>query len=94
MLVVPVAFAMILVLLYINFQSITDVLIVITNVVVLCLGGIWALVFTHTNFSVSAAVGFISIFGVGIMGGIILASRARRSKTPSCKRAATGCAPC
>ena len=74
MIVVPMAFAMILMLLYINFQSVTDVLIVISNVIVLCLGGIWALVLTNTNFSVSAAVGFISIFGVGIMGGIILVS--------------------
>jgi cobalt-zinc-cadmium resistance protein CzcA len=74
MIVVPIALAMILVLLYINFQSMTDVLIVLSNVIVLSLGGIWALVLTNTNFSVSAAVGFISIFGVGIMDGLILVS--------------------
>ena len=74
MIVVPIALAMILVLLYINFQSMTDVLIVLSNVIVLSLGGIWALVLTNTTFSVSAAVGFISIFGVGIMDGLILVS--------------------
>ena len=37
-------------------------------------GGIWALFLTHINFSVSAAVGFISLFGVAVMEGIILIS--------------------
>jgi cobalt-zinc-cadmium resistance protein CzcA len=74
MIVIPAALALIVILLYINFQSMVDVLIVLSNVIVLSLGGIWALVLTNTNFSVSAAVGFISIFGVGIMGGIILVS--------------------
>ena len=74
MIVIPIALAMIVVLLYVNFQSMTDVAIVLSNVIVLCLGGIWALLLTNTNFSVSAAVGFISIFGVGIMDGLILVS--------------------
>ncbi|HEX4144749.1 MAG TPA: efflux RND transporter permease subunit [Pirellulales bacterium] len=72
--VIPVALVLIVVLLYINFHSAVDVLIVLSNVLVLCLGGIWALLLTNTNFSVSAAVGFISIFGVGIMDGLILVS--------------------
>ena len=38
------------------------------------LGGIWALVLTHTNFNISAAVGFISIFGVAVMDGLLLVS--------------------
>jgi cobalt-zinc-cadmium resistance protein CzcA len=42
------------------------------NVVALSLGGIWALLMTGTNFSISAAVGFISIFGVAIMDGLLL----------------------
>jgi cobalt-zinc-cadmium resistance protein CzcA len=44
------------------------------NVLALSLGGIWALLLTDTNFSVSAAVGFISIFGVAIMDGLMLVS--------------------
>jgi cobalt-zinc-cadmium resistance protein CzcA len=74
MIVIPAALLLIVILLYINFQSMVDVLIVLSNVVVLSLGGIWALLLTNTNFSVSAAVGFISIFGVGIMDGLILVS--------------------
>ena len=38
------------------------------------MGGIWALLLTGTNFSISAAVGFISIFGVAIMDGLLLVS--------------------
>ncbi len=74
LIVIPAALLLIMVLLYVNFQSVVDVLIVLSNVIVLSLGGIWALVLTNTNFSVSAAVGFISIFGVGIMDGLILVS--------------------
>jgi cobalt-zinc-cadmium resistance protein CzcA len=48
--------------------------VVLGNVVALSLGGIWALLLTGTNFSISAAVGFISIFGVAIMDGLLLVS--------------------
>jgi cobalt-zinc-cadmium resistance protein CzcA len=74
MVVIPLAFAMIIVLLYMTFRSITDVLLVLSNVVALFCGGIWALLLTHTHFSISAAVGFISIFGVAIMNGLLLVS--------------------
>jgi heavy metal efflux system protein len=40
----------------------------------LSLGGVWALLLTGTNFNISAAVGFISIFGVAIMDGLLLIS--------------------
>ena len=40
----------------------------------LAIGGIWALYLTGTNFSISAAVGFVSLFGVGIMDGLLLIS--------------------
>ena len=38
------------------------------------MGGVWALYLTGTNFSISAAVGFISIFGVAVMDGLLLVS--------------------
>jgi cobalt-zinc-cadmium resistance protein CzcA len=41
------------------------------NVIALSLGGVWALLLTETNFNISAAVGFISIFGVAIMDGLL-----------------------
>jgi cobalt-zinc-cadmium resistance protein CzcA len=61
-------------MLYMAFANVLDVLAVFSNVVALCLGGVWALVLTGNNFSISAAVGFISIFGVAIMDGLLLVS--------------------
>ena len=65
-------------MLYLAFGSLVDVLIVLTNVVALGCGGVWALLLTQTNFSISAAVGFISIFGVAIMDGLLLVSSFHR----------------
>ena len=61
-------------MLYLAFHSVIDGCLVLVNVIALSLGGIWALLLTETNFSVSAAVGFISIFGVAIMDGLLLVS--------------------
>ena len=72
--VMSVALALILVLLYLAFKSLLDVVVVLSNVVALSLGGVWALLLTGTNFSISAAVGFISIFGVAVMDGLLLVS--------------------
>jgi cobalt-zinc-cadmium resistance protein CzcA len=72
--IIPVSLLLILVVLYLAFNSALDALLVLTNVIDLSLGGIWALYLTHTPFSVSAAVGFISIFGVAVQDGILLVS--------------------
>jgi cobalt-zinc-cadmium resistance protein CzcA len=69
--IIPASLALIFVLLYLAFRSLLDVVVVLSNVVALSLGGVWALLLTGTNFSVSAAVGFISIFGVAIMDGLL-----------------------
>ncbi len=74
MTIVPLSLALIFILLYMAFQSVIDACLVLVNVVALSLGGVWALYLTGTNFSVSAAVGFVSIFGVGIMDGLLLVS--------------------
>jgi cobalt-zinc-cadmium resistance protein CzcA len=71
---VPLSMVLIFMLLYFAFRSLIDTVAVLMNVVALSLGGIWALLLTGTNFSISAAVGFISIFGVGIMDGLLLVS--------------------
>jgi cobalt-zinc-cadmium resistance protein CzcA len=60
--------------LYIAFRSLLDALAVLSNVAALSMGGIWALWLTGTHFSISAAVGFISLFGVAIMDGLLLVS--------------------
>jgi len=74
MFIVPLSLGAIFVLLYLAFHDLIDALLVFSNVVALCLGGVWALLLTGTNFSISAAVGFISIFGVAIMDGLLLVS--------------------
>ncbi len=74
MYIVPVSLVLIFVLLYLSFRTLLDALVVLSNVAALSLGGIWALLLTGNNFSISAAVGFISIFGVAIMDGLLLVS--------------------
>jgi cobalt-zinc-cadmium resistance protein CzcA len=69
--VIPISVLAILVLLYLAFRSLLDTVVVLSNVVALSMGGIWALWLTGTHFSISAAVGFISIFGVAVMDGLL-----------------------
>ena len=70
--VIPIALLLIMGVLYAATLSMTNTLILMAQVPVACLGGILALVVTGTPFSVSAAVGFISIFAIAIMDGILL----------------------
>ena len=72
--IVPLSIGLIMGLLYTAFNSIKDALLVMVNVIAATMGGIWALRVTHTPFSISAAVGFISIFGVAVQNGVLLIS--------------------
>jgi cobalt-zinc-cadmium resistance protein CzcA len=74
MIYVPISLTLILLLLYIAFRSFLDTIVVCSNVVGMCMGGVWALLLTGTNFNISAAVGFISILGVAIMNGLLMVS--------------------
>jgi cobalt-zinc-cadmium resistance protein CzcA len=71
---VPLSFVLIFLLLYLAFHSFLDTLVVCSNVVGMCLGGVWGLLLTGTIFNISAAVGFISILGVAIMNGLLMVS--------------------
>ncbi len=73
-LVVPLSLILIGVLLYINFSSITDTLLAASVMPMALIGGVFALYFTGTPFSVSAAIGFIGLFGISVMDGIIVIS--------------------
>jgi cobalt-zinc-cadmium resistance protein CzcA len=81
MVLVPLSLGLIFVLLYLAFHSLLDVFAILSNVVALSLGGVWALILTGTNFSISAAVGFISIFGVAIMDGLLSVSYFNRLRS-------------
>ena len=72
MIVVPFALVLIAGVLYGATVSLIDTFIIMAQLPVACLGGVLALFVTGTPFSVSAAVGFISIFGIATMDGILL----------------------
>jgi cobalt-zinc-cadmium resistance protein CzcA len=70
--VVPVALVLILVLLYSLFNSLRDSLLALAGIPFAVGGGIIALYVTGLAFSISAAIGFISLFGVSVMNGILI----------------------
>jgi cobalt-zinc-cadmium resistance protein CzcA len=70
--VIPLALLLIMGVLYAATLSFVNTAILMAQVPLACLGGVLALVITGTPFSVSAAVGFISIFAIAIMDGILL----------------------
>jgi cobalt-zinc-cadmium resistance protein CzcA len=72
--IIPMSLGLIFILLYMAFRSFIDSMLVLANVLDLSVGGVWALLLTGTNFSISAAVGFVSIFGVAVMDGLLLVS--------------------
>ena len=69
---VPVSVMLIMIMLYTMFGSFKDALMVMAGVLAAFMGGLWALQITGMNFSISAAVGFISIFGVVVQNGVLL----------------------
>ena len=70
--VVPLAIVLICLLLYINFGSLSDMLLAASVIPMALIGGIFTLYFTETPFSVSAAIGFVALFGISAMDGIIV----------------------
>jgi len=75
--IVPFSLMMILFLVYLTVGSLRDAVLVLLAVPFALIGGVFSLVVTGTDFSISAAVGFISLFGVAIQGGLILVVRIR-----------------
>ena len=77
---VPVALLMIFFLLFITFNSVKDALIIFSAIPLAAMGGILALWLRNMNFSISAGVGFIALFGVAVLNGIVLISYYNRLK--------------
>ena len=73
--VVPVTLGLIALLLWINFGSLSDTLLAMSVIPMAVIGGIIGLCLTGVPFSVSAAIGFIALFGVSVMNGIIVLSQ-------------------
>jgi heavy metal efflux system protein len=78
--IVPVSLVLILGLLYSLFNSIRESLLSLTGIPFAMAGGVLGLYLTGRNFSISAAIGFISLFGVSVMIGILLLNRFRRAR--------------
>ena len=76
--VVPISLAMIALLLFLNFGSGVDTLLAMSVIPMAVIGGVFALVLTGTPFSVSAAIGFVALFGISVMNGILLLSQYNR----------------
>jgi cobalt-zinc-cadmium resistance protein CzcA len=71
---VPLAIVLICLLLYLNFGRVRDVLLAASVIPMAMIGGILALWLTATPFSVSAAIGFVALFGIAAMDGILVLS--------------------
>ncbi len=77
-LVVPLALSLIFLLLYITFNSARYALLIFTTIPLSAIGGIWALFLRDMPFSISAGVGFIALFGVAVLNGIVLVAYLNR----------------
>ncbi len=78
--IVPISILMILALLYMTFRAALPAVVVLMVVPFATVGGVFALYFTHTVLSVSAAVGFITLFGVAVMDGVLLITYVRQAR--------------
>jgi len=78
MIAVPVALLLIFVLLFFTFHSINQTLLIFTAVPMSAIGGVFALWLRGMNFSISAGVGFIALFGVAVLNGIVLIAEFNR----------------
>ncbi|MES2873806.1 MAG: CusA/CzcA family heavy metal efflux RND transporter [Daejeonella sp.] len=76
----PVALFLILILLYFTFRSVSQSLLIFTAIPLSAIGGVFALMIRGMSFSISAGVGFIALFGVAVLNGIVLIAEFNRLK--------------
>jgi cobalt-zinc-cadmium resistance protein CzcA len=72
MIVLPLTILVICMILFTMFKSVRWVLLILGNVAMAPIGGLLALLITHTHFSVSSGVGFLALFGVAVQTGVIM----------------------
>jgi cobalt-zinc-cadmium resistance protein CzcA len=71
-LIVPITILLIFIILYLMFKSFKWATLILVNVALARVGGLLALLVTHTNISVSSSVGFLALFGVSVQTGVIM----------------------
>jgi cobalt-zinc-cadmium resistance protein CzcA len=72
MIVLPITIMIIFIILYTMFKSFKWAMLIMANIAIAPVGGLLALLFTGTNFSVSSGVGFLALFGVSVQTGVIM----------------------
>jgi len=72
LIIVPLTVLLIFIILYSMFRSLKWAILILVNVMLARIGGLLALLITHTNFSVSSGVGFLALFGVSVQTGVIM----------------------
>jgi len=77
-LAVPAALLLIFLLLYLTFHSVKQSMLIFTAIPMAAIGGVFALFFRDMPFSISAGVGFIALFGVAVLNGIVLIAQFNR----------------
>ena len=77
--IVPLVVFIIFILLFGAFQSVGDALLIMLNLPFALIGGTVALFLWGTNFNISAAVGYIAVFGVSVLNGVVLVSSIRQA---------------
>jgi len=80
-LIVPVTVFLIFLLLFDTFKSVKDATLILLNVPFALIGGILGLYFTGIPLSVSAAIGFIALFGVAVLNGVVMISYFNQLRT-------------
>ena len=80
MIAVPAALALIFLLLYFAFHSLREALLIFSSIPLASIGGVFALWFRGMHFSISAGVGFIALFGVAVLNGIVLIAEFNKLK--------------
>ena len=80
MIIVPLTLVLIGILVFSAVKTGLDTLIVLLSIPVACTGGVFALLFNGINFSVSAAMGFVSIFGIAIQDAILVVTYFQRQR--------------
>jgi cobalt-zinc-cadmium resistance protein CzcA len=85
--VVPISLGLILILLYANFTSLVDTLLCFSVIPMAIIGGVLALALTGTPFSISAAIGFVALFGIAVMDGILMVTTFNQTVDDGASRA-------
>src|SRR5205814_5573956 len=78
--IVPLVIFIIFILLFGTFQSVGDALLIMLNLPFAIIGGTLALFLWRSNFNISAAVGYIAVFGVSVLNGVVLVSSIRLAR--------------